>query len=113
MNGILEKGRELPISFFDAESTSRYHCQLCEFHRKWGRIVDYNMVVGVISPNLLLLNFFLISYALAFRKHAEPCSNLTHRHVRQTLLTRLGYVVLGLAIMLVLGAGAVVWKKVH
>lgn len=67
------------------------------------------MVVGMISPNLLLLNVFFVACAIAFRVHEEPCTNLTHRHVRQTLWTRLGYTILGLAIMLVLGVGAVAW----
>ncbi|OBA24218.1 hypothetical protein METBIDRAFT_81530 [Metschnikowia bicuspidata var. bicuspidata NRRL YB-4993] len=106
---MLEKPHELPLSFFDAEPPSHYCCQLCDFHCQWGHIVDYNMVVGAVSPNLLLLNLGLIAYALVFRTHAEPCAGPSHGHVRRILWARLGHLLLGLAILAVLVAGAVVW----
>lgn len=74
-----------------------YLCKLCSFYNRWHAIVRYNVYVGIVSPNLWLLDFLALAYVLWFYPHDMPCSHPHHHFAKDSMRRHLGHCALGMA----------------
>lgn len=93
---------ELPGEIF-TQTTVPLLCESCRYLKRYRVVFNYNLITGIISPNLWLLNAVLFIYMTTLQRH--PCCLHPNRDRIMIHLRRIvGYSICGILCYLCLGS---------
>ncbi|GBL51526.1 hypothetical protein ACI3LY_003706 [Candidozyma auris] len=85
------------------DSDIQCYCPQCTAHASWKQILQYNVMIGAISPNLWILNIFIIVTILVQSRRCDA---------HGALMTYLGHSACALSVYAVVaGAAFVCWRS--